>query len=55
MTSKPYPTDLADEEWQLISGLFATSEHSGANRSYKLRRIIDGCFYVLRGGISCRH
>jgi putative transposase len=54
MTSKRYPTDLTDEEWQLISGLFATSEQRGANRRYELRRVLDGCFYVLRGGISWR-
>jgi putative transposase len=54
MTSKHYPTDLTDEEWQLISGLFGTSERRGANRRYELRRILDGCFYVLRGGISWR-
>src|SRR3954465_9334658 len=54
MTSEPYPTDLTDAEWQLISGMFVTSEHRGANRRYELRRIVDGCFYVLRGGISWR-
>src|SRR4051812_8123041 len=54
MTSEPYPTDLTDEEWQLISGMFVTSEHRGANRRYELRRILDDCFYVLRGGISWR-
>src|SRR3954466_7755693 len=54
MTSKLYPTDLTDEEWQLISSMFVTSEHRGANRHYELRRILDGCFYVLRGGISWR-
>src|SRR4051812_4324052 len=54
MTSKRYPTDLTDEEWQLISGMFPTREHRETNRSYELRRIFDGCFYVLRGGISWR-
>jgi putative transposase len=54
MTSEPYPTDLTDAEWQLISSMFVTSEHRGANRRYELRRILDGCFYVLRGGISWR-
>ncbi len=54
MTSKPYPTDLTDEEWQLISSMFVTSEHRGASRRHELRRILDGCFYVLRGGISWR-
>jgi putative transposase len=54
MTSKSYPTDLTDAEWQLISGMFVTSEPRGANRRYELRRILDGCFYVLRGGISWR-
>src|SRR5919107_3973966 len=54
MISKRYPTDLTDEEWQLISSMFVTSEHRGANRRYELRRILDGCFYVLRGGIPWR-
>ena len=52
MKSKPYPTDLTDKEWQLISSMFVTSEHRGANRRYELRRILDGCFYVLRGGME---
>jgi putative transposase len=54
MTSKRYPTDLTDEEWRLIAVMFVSRERRGANRSYALRRIIDGCLYVLRGGISWR-
>ncbi len=54
MKSKSYPTDLTDEQWQLIAGLFTKSEKRGREPIYELRRILDGCFYVLRGGIPWR-
>ena len=54
MRSKSYPTDLTDEQWQLIARLFTKSEKRGRKRTYELPRIINGCFYVLRGGIPWR-
>src|SRR3982751_6956718 len=54
MTSDGYPTDLTNEEWQLLASLFTKSEKRGRQRVYDLRRVIDGCFYVLRGGIAWR-
>jgi len=54
MTSDRYPTDLTDEEWQLLVPLFAKSEKRGRQRVHDLRRVIDGCFYVLRGGMAWR-
>jgi len=52
MSPNRYPSDLTDEEWAVVSKLFTKSEHRGAQRKHDLRRIIDGCLYVLRGGIS---
>ena len=49
-----YPTDLTDDEWAVVSKFFTKSEHRGAQRKHDLRRIIDGCLYVLRGGIAWR-
>ncbi|MFC5355311.1 IS5 family transposase [Azospirillum himalayense] len=49
-----YPTDLTDQEWAVVSKLFTKSEHRGAQRKHDLRRVIDGCLYVLRGGIAWR-
>ena len=54
MNDKSYSTDLTDQQWQLISVFFTKSEKRGREQRYELRRIIDGCFYVLRGGIPWR-
>src|SRR5690348_12998914 len=54
MESDRYPTDLKDEEWALIAGLFTKSEKRGKKPNNDMRRIVDGCFYLLRGGIAWR-
>src|SRR3954462_8639619 len=54
MESDRYPTDLKEEEWALIAGLFTKSEKRGKKPNNDMRRIVDGCFYLLRGGIAWR-
>src|SRR4051794_2898813 len=54
MESERYPTDLKDEEWALIAGLFTKSKKRGKKPNNDMRRIVDGCFYLLRGGIAWR-
>ena len=54
MPPERYPSDQTDEEWAVVSPLFTRSERRGAQRKHDLRRIIDGCLSVLRGGISWR-
>ena len=54
MESERYPADLKDEEWAVIAGLFTKSEKRGKKPNNDMRRIVDGCFYLLRGGISWR-
>lgn len=54
MRTDRYPTDLTDKEWMIVAPLFSKSEKRGRILRYDLRRILDGCFYVLRGGISWR-
>jgi transposase len=54
MVDEPYPTDLTDEEWALIEPLLRRRPGRGGQRKHDLRRIVDGCFYVLRGGIPWR-
>lgn len=50
----PYPSDLTDDEWEVVAPLFSKSEKRGRKPIHDLRRILDGCFYVLRGGIAWR-
>ncbi len=54
MVDEPYPTDLTDEEWALIEPLLRRRPGRGGQRKHDLRRIVDGCLYVLRGGIPWR-
>jgi len=54
MTDKPYPTDLTDQQWELIRPLLEHNRRQPGQRHYSLRRIVDDCFYVLRGGIPWR-
>jgi transposase len=56
MPSDPnrYPSDLTDEEWAIIAPLFSKSEKRGRTPRHDLRRVLDGCFYILRGGIAWR-
>jgi putative transposase len=54
MADKSYPTDLKDEEWKLLELLLVRNRGRRGKRKHDLHRIVDGCFYVLRGGISWR-
>jgi putative transposase len=54
MADKPYPTDLTDQQWELIRPLLEHNHGQRGQQHYSLRRIVDGCFYVLRGGIPWR-
>jgi transposase len=54
MADKPYPTDLSDAEWALIKPFLVRDHGRRGKRKHDPRRIVDGCFYVLRGGIAWR-
>jgi putative transposase len=46
-----YPSDLTEEEWQLLSPLLPTAALPGRPRKHSLREIMNGIRYVLRYGI----
>jgi len=48
-----YQTDLTDAEWALVEPLLPRAAACGRPRLWSLRDILDGIFYVLRGGIAC--
>jgi putative transposase len=50
----PYPTDLTDEEWQLLKPLLPPAKSGGRPRKYPLREVINGIQYVLRAGCAWR-
>ena len=54
MTRSAYPNDLTDAEWNVLQVLLPPEAPIGRPRKWSLREILDGIFYVLRGGIAWR-
>lgn len=50
----PYPTDLTDDEWQLLEPLLPGSGKLGRPRKHSWRDILNAIFYVLRTGCQWR-
>jgi putative transposase len=50
---QPYPSDLSDNQWELVRDLFAEAE-TGRPRELDIRSVVDAIFYVKRTGVQCR-
>ena len=51
---KPYPTDLSDKAWGLIQHLVPEAKPGGRPEKYPKREILNGIFYIVRGGCAWR-
>jgi putative transposase len=55
MSHRPaYPSDLSDEEWQIIEPLVPAVESGGRPAEHGRREIVNAVFYVLRTGCQWR-
>jgi putative transposase len=54
MERKPYPTDLTDEQWQLIQPFLADAKPGGRPRKTDLREVLNALFYLVRSGCQWR-
>ncbi len=54
MPTIPYPSDLSDHEWQVLAPLLPPAKPGGRPRTVNLRRVLNGIFYLLRGGCAWR-
>ena len=54
--TQTYPSDLTDEQWQLIRPLLPKRKpgKAGRPRTVEQRDLIDGIFYILRSGCPWR-
>lgn len=51
---KSYPSDMTDQEWEIISPLIPQAKEGGRPRSVQIRSILNAVFYVTKGGIQWR-
>src|SRR5205814_4656313 len=49
MRARTYPSDLTDEQWDLVKGLIPVHP-GGRPRKTPMRRVLDAIFYILRTG-----
>ena len=52
--SKPYPSDLTDDQWDLIRPLLPRASKVGHPVIVARRRLLDAIFYILRTGCQWR-
>jgi transposase len=53
-TRKPYPTDVSDEEWALISTYLELLPEASCQRRHASRDVFNALRYVVRSGIQWR-
>lgn|ERR671914_1327699 len=54
MEEKRYPSDLTDQEWEILEPLLPPPKSGGRPRTVNLREVMNAIFYALRGGIPWR-
>jgi len=51
---RPYPTDLTDQEWELIRHLVPPAKAGGRPEKYPKRDILNALWYLARSGCAWR-
>ena len=54
MSEKVYPSDMSDAQWKIICPLIPAAKPGGRPREAKMREIVNGILYMVRGGCSWR-
>jgi putative transposase len=54
MERKPYPSDVTDEQWQLIAPMIPPEKWGGRTRSVAMREVFNGIQYLTRTGCQWR-
>jgi putative transposase len=49
-----YPSDLSDQEWEILQPLLSSAEKRGRPPKWPLRHVADAVFYLLRSGRAWR-
>ena len=54
MARTPYPSDLTDEQWELIRPHIPPEKWGGRTRSADMREVVNGIQYLVRTGCPWR-
>jgi transposase len=54
MSTRLYPTDLTDSQWEIIQPLIPLAKSGGRPRTLDMRLVINAVMYVTVGGIQWR-
>ena len=49
-----YPSDLSDQEWEILAPLIPPAKLGGRPRKWPMRKILNAIFYLLRSGCQWR-
>ena len=49
-----YPSDLTDEEWNLVECLIPPGKRGGDKRTVVMREVVNGLMYILSTGCQWR-
>ena len=52
---KPYPSDVSDEEWALVSPYLTLLTEEAGQRGHPLREVFNGLRYILKTGAPWRY
>lgn len=50
MKRKAYPSDLSDEEWELLKAHIPKAKSGGRPRKHSMREVMNAIYYVLKSG-----
>ena len=50
MPRQPYPSDLTDQQWELIENLIPQPREGGRPRAVDMREVLNAMLYLTRGG-----
>ena len=53
-SSRVYPTDMTDAQWEIIRPMLPPSPPVGADREVDMRKVVNGIFYLNRTGCQWR-
>ena len=49
-----YPSDLSDQEWEILAPLIPPAKPGGRPRKWQMSKMLNALFYLLRSGCQWR-